>query len=188
MSITEEQFAELLSWLDEDPDRAALKYEAIRRKLITIFLGRQCYEAEDLADDTINRVARKVSEIRKNYVGDPARYFYGVARHIFQEYLSKLNKIQHLPPQPPVDSLEEWEPYLKCLDECLETLDTSSRHLILEYYREQKHAKIVSHKVLRESLNLKAGALRARICRIRSKLEKCVMACLERLVDSNDIA
>ena len=60
VGLTKEEFDELLSWLDTDPDRAGEKYEAIRHRLITIFLNRQCYEAEDLADETINRVAKKV--------------------------------------------------------------------------------------------------------------------------------
>ena len=178
MSITDEQFQQLLTWLDKDPGRAGLKYEEIRRKLIIIFLNRKCGEAEELADDTINRVARRVCEVKKTYVGDPARYFYGVAKKIFSEHVRKASKKR--PVQPPTVSITELEPQLKCLDECLDKLDPDSRELILGYYQEQKQAKILAHKEMGENLHINAGALRARTRRIRLKLQKCVMECLQR--------
>jgi RNA polymerase sigma factor (sigma-70 family) len=185
LSLTEEKFHQLLAWLDADPSRAGEKYEEIRRRLITIFLNRQCEEAEDLADETINRVAQRVGELKDSYVGDPARYFYGVSKKIFLEYRRKRSR--PLPAPPPVASRRELEPYMACLDECLEKLEPANRELILRYYQEQKQAKISSHKEMGERLRLKAGALRARTHRIRVKLEKCVLECLERTAESNDI-
>lgn len=185
MTLTDEQFQKLLTWLDEDPGRAGLKYEAIRRKLILIFLNRHCDVAEELADDTINRVARKVCEVMKTYKGDPARYFYGVAKKIFSEHVRRMSRRRRTP--PPIASNSELEPRLKCLDECLETLEPDTRDLILNYYREQRQAKILAHKAMEEKLKINAGALRARTHRIRAKLHKCVMECLQRSPESNDI-
>jgi len=185
LNLTKEQFQQLLTWLDEDPEQAALKYEQIRRKLILIFLGRHCHEAEDLADNTINVVARRICEVKNTYVGDPARYFSGVAKRIFSEHMRKTSKRRRA--QPPIASRSELEPQLQCLDECLEKLDPDSRELIMEYYREQKQAKILSHKAMGESLQINAGALRARTHRIRGRLQKCVMECLQRTGESNDI-
>jgi RNA polymerase sigma factor (sigma-70 family) len=178
LSLTEEQFNQLLDWLDADPGRAGEKYEVIRRRLITIFLNRQCAEAEDLADETINRVAKKVGDLKGSYVGEPALYFYGVAKKVFLEHLRQRNRPLKLP--PPVTPRNELEPHLNCLDKCLEKLKPDSRELILRYYQEQKQAKISSHKEMGERLRVNAGALRARTHRIRVKLEKCVLACLER--------
>lgn len=186
LSLTKEQFTQLLAWLDADLVRASEKYETIRRRLITIFLNRQCHEAEDLADETINRVAKKVSGLKNRYVGDPALYFYGVAKKVLLEHLRKRRKVLQSP--PPIASRSELEPHLKCLDECLEKLMPASRELILRYYHDQKQAKISSHKEMGEMLRLKAGALRARTHRIRAKLEKCVLECLERADESNDIS
>lgn len=179
LSLTEEQFNQLLAWLDADPGRAGEKYEVIRRRLITIFLNRQCDEAEDLADETINRVAKRVGVLKDDYVGEPALYFYGVAKKVFMEYLRQRNR-KPLQPPPLATSQSELEPQLKCLDECMEKLKPASRELILHYYQEHKQAKISSHKEMRDLLKLKAGALRARTHRIRVKLEKCVLECLER--------
>src|SRR4051794_16211659 len=88
-NITQESFDRLLEWLDADRERAGYRYEAIRRRLITIFTCRGCREAEALADETINRVTIKLPEIADAYVGDPALYFYGVAQKVHLEYLRK---------------------------------------------------------------------------------------------------
>jgi DNA-directed RNA polymerase specialized sigma24 family protein len=184
-SLTPEQFRQLLDWLDPDPARAGEKYEAIRRRLITIFLNRRCDEAEDLADETINRVARKAAVLKESFVGEPANYFYGVAKKVFLEHVRRCNK-RPLPP-PPAAAPDEIDPYLKCLDECLEKLSPENRKFILDYYEEQKQAKITAHKEMSARLKLNPGALRARVHRIRGKLEKCVLECLEREAESNDV-
>jgi RNA polymerase sigma factor (sigma-70 family) len=183
--MTKEEFDELLAWLDPNPGRAGERYEAIRRRLITVFLNRQCDEAEDLADETINRVAEKVRGFKGNYVGDQERYFYAVARNVRLEYFRQRNRLIQ---QPPVAaSNEELEPYLKCLDECLAKLPRRNSELILLYYKEEKRAKIASHREIGNRLRLKAGALRARVFRIRTWLEKCILECLERSREGNDI-
>ena len=175
----------MLAWLDVDPGRAGEKYEVIRRRLITIFLNRRCDEAEDLADETINRVAGKVAVLRDTYVGEPTLYFYGVAKRVFMEHLRRCSRRPK--PPPPEPPRTEMEPHLKCLDECLEKLNPENRQLILSYYEGQKQAKITSHKEMGAVLRVNAGALRARVHRIRGKLEKCVLECLERAGESNDI-
>ncbi|HEV2765592.1 MAG TPA: hypothetical protein VGV38_21595 [Pyrinomonadaceae bacterium] len=184
-SLTQEQFHELLTWLDADLARAGEKYEVIRRRLITIFLNRGCAEAEDLADETINRVARRVADLKETYVGEPALYFYGVAKNVHREHRRRCSRRSQGPPPEP--DRGEMEPHLKCLDECLEKLRPESRQLILRYYEEQKQAKITSHKEMGTVLRLNPGALRARAHRIRLKLEQCVRECLERAAESNDI-
>jgi RNA polymerase sigma factor (sigma-70 family) len=185
LSLTQEQFDELLAWLDADHARAGEKYEAIRRRLITIFLNRGCGEAEDLADETINRVAKKVGALKGDYVGEPAPYFYGVAKRVLMEHLRSCSRRTQAP--PPAPARGEMEPQLNCLDECLGKLSPESRQLILRYYEGQKGAKISSHKEMGERLLINAGALRGRVHRIRVKLEKCVRECLGRAAGSNDI-
>ena len=60
-SLTSEDFDGLLAALNSDSDRAGQMYQDIRDHLIRIFVWRGCSEAEDYADETINRVARKLS-------------------------------------------------------------------------------------------------------------------------------
>ena len=91
--ITRETFESLLEWLDPDRVRAGRKYGDIRLRLVKIFMWRGCHDAEDLADETIDRVASKVSAIKESYSGDPAWYFYGVARKVLME---NLRAVQHM--------------------------------------------------------------------------------------------
>lgn len=184
MSLDKEHFDQLLSWLDSDLLRAGEKYEKIRRRLILFFLGRQCQEAEDQADETINRVAKKVGELKDKYVGDPASYFYGVAKKVHLEYIRKQSK--PIPTPPPMTSHEEREPEMVCLDECLAQLTPEQKEFILLYFQEQKRAKITSHQEMSRRMGLNPGAVRARVHRIRTKLEKCMQECLKRSTESND--
>ena len=64
--LTKEVLDRLLHWLDHDPDRAGQMYEQIRSGLIKVFLRRGAVYPEELADETINRVARMVREIADN--------------------------------------------------------------------------------------------------------------------------
>ena len=59
--MNQEQFEQLLNWLDRDRDKAGAKYEAIRKRLIKLFVCRGCDAAEDLADQTIRQGRTKAS-------------------------------------------------------------------------------------------------------------------------------
>src|SRR5260370_17001420 len=88
-ALTQDAFDRLLDWLDADRNRAGTRYEEIRCRLIKVFTGRGCMAAEELADETINRVAAKVGEVALDYAGDPASYFYGVCQNVHFEYVRK---------------------------------------------------------------------------------------------------
>ena len=174
--ITQEAFDRLLGWLDADREAAGRRYEAIRLRLIKIFTCRGCSEADDLADETINRVTAKLGEIAKTYAGDPALYFYGVAQKIHLEYLRK-SRAREIPPPPiPANNIEE---EYACLEQCMERLPQQNRTLVLEYYREEKRAKIDHRRKLAEKLGIAVNALRIRAHRIRLQLQQCVQECLE---------
>jgi hypothetical protein len=87
--LNQREFDKLLGWLDSDRDLAGEKYEAIRRGLIKMFVRRGCPTAEELADETIDKVCQKLVEIADNYIGDPALFFYGVAKNIYREWLKR---------------------------------------------------------------------------------------------------
>src|SRR5262245_59386893 len=97
--LTQEAFDRLLTWLNPNKEQAAREYEQIRRHLIKIFICRGCTCPEDLADETINRVARRLQEIAATYAGNPHAYFCGVARNIYLEYL-RAKPVPELPPTP----------------------------------------------------------------------------------------
>ncbi len=175
-SLTQAAFDSLLAWLDADRDQAGRKYEQIRLRLIKIFTCRGRPDAEELADETINRVTLRAPEISKDYVGDPALYFYGVAQKVY------LESLRRRPPPvvaPPLPKSEDVEKEYECLDRCMEQLSQSHRELVLEYYQDDKRAKIDHRKKQAEKLGIAQNALRIRAHRIRVSLQQCVTGCLE---------
>ena len=175
--LSQEAFDALLEWLDSDREQAAVKYEQIRSRLIKIFVGRGCAEAEDLADETINRVTSKLDQIKKEYKGDPARYFFGVANMIYMEYSRR--RLPPAAPFPPVDS-NQVELEYRCLETCIEQLSEENRYLLLQYYGAEGRAKVDHRKQLAEELGIAPNALRIRAYRIRMDLQQCMEKCIAR--------
>jgi len=176
-SITAEAFQEFLAWLDADREKAAAKYEEIRKRLIKIFVCRGCCFPEDLADETINRVIAKMPGIKDRYCGDPGRYFGGVARNVFHEYTRR--KIVPAPPPEP-DPPEIRERQLGCLEECLGAISDSDRSIMLRYYEGEKSARIHNRNVMAREFGKEPNALRIRVHRLRGFLHECVGECLEK--------
>ena len=174
--MNQDDFERFLAWLHPDRDKAAMKYEDIRRRLIKMFESRGCAEAEDMADDTFDRVVRKVPEIADAYIGDPALYCYGVARKVRLERCRKLP-----PPPPPMPLPDPWdikEPRYACLDRCLKKLKPDDQRVALLYYTGDGRAKIEQRQKLAEELG-GSNALRIRMHRIRATLHACISECLK---------
>jgi DNA-directed RNA polymerase specialized sigma24 family protein len=173
--ITQEDLNRLLSWLAPDRNGAGERYESIRRKLILIFASRRWAFPEEMADDCINRVMKKLPEIEGQYQGPPEAYFYGVAKIIELEWRRKDRPIEI----PDMEGISpETEAHLACLDRCLGKLPDASRGVVMEYYQQEKQAKIDHRAALAHRLGIAANALRIRAHRIRQQLEKCVLECL----------
>lgn len=178
--LSQAEFDRLLKWLGTDPEQAGEKYETIRRGLIELFEGWACCQPEDLADETINRVVVKVDRIAPTYSGDPALYFYGVAKNVRHEYLRKKPVLPLMPgvaARP--EQSDNTEQLFACLDQCLDELSTGDKETILMYYQGDKKAKVEARKSLRAQISVSSNTLRVRVYRIRSILERCVERCVE---------
>jgi DNA-directed RNA polymerase specialized sigma24 family protein len=184
--LTQEAFDKLLDWLDSDRDEAGRKYETIRLRLIKIFTCRGCFAAEELTDEIINRVAVKVADPAFVYEGDPALYFYAFAPNLQQEYLRKSrlraddvsDEDSHMFAAA-IEPADDEQPELECLDRCLDHLPAENRRLVLEYYQDERQAKINHRKQLAIEFGIAVNALRIRAHRIRRALEQCVRDCVE---------
>lgn len=174
--LKQEDFDRLLDWLDSDPDQAGLIYEKIRWRLIAILASRGCSVPEELADETIDRVARRVADIQENYVGDKAIYFLGVMNNVHHEYLKRPMLLRS--PQP-LNDVETKERTYLCLDQCLDKLAANSRRLIERYYAEDKQAKIDLRKRIAIEFGISLNTLRLRALRVREKLQVCIEQCLQ---------
>ena len=173
--LSQEAFDSLLKWLDSDREQAAIKYEQIRKRLIKIFTVRACAEAEDLADETINRVTSKLDELGTEFEGDRGRYFFGVANKVYLEFMRRKSPQQ---PQfsPPDSNRIELE--FLCLERCIETLSKENKYLLLQYYGAEGGSKVDQRKRLAEELGIAPNALRIRAYRIRVGLQDCIEKCI----------
>jgi RNA polymerase sigma factor (sigma-70 family) len=187
--LQEQTFRRLLAWLDQGVETNGQSYLVIRERLLGYFDRKNCLNADELADETLNRVARRLEEEGgKIETETPARYCYIVARFIFMEHLRETKRADHALGQVQRlasnnDSLmneaaAEKELRHKCLDQCIGKLDPASRDVITKYYIGKERAKIENRRSLAESLGISVNALSIRACRIRDKLEKCVRACI----------
>jgi DNA-directed RNA polymerase specialized sigma24 family protein len=135
-------------------------------------------DAEHLADETIDRVIKRLPDIIDTYEGPPARYFHGVARNVIFEASRPREIAIELPPIW-VDPMPIKEQTLECLERCLQFMPVNKRDLILDYYLYEGHDKIEHHKSMAQELAISEGALRGRAHHIRAKLEGCVRECVE---------
>lgn len=174
--LNQEAFGQLLAWLSSNSEQAGKKYEEIRRQLMKIFTCRGCTCPEDLADETINRVAKKVGEIAATYIGDRSLYFYGVARNVHLEYVRKRPV-----PEPPAvpDPVDESNREFECLEQCMEGLSPANQELILQYYQDEKQTKIDHRREMARRMGIGPNALRIQIHRIKMSLQQCVMECVK---------
>ena len=177
--LTAKAFTKLLDNLGKSPDEAGEKYEDLRRTLIRFFEWRGVPFPEDLADESVNRVARKLDEgvEIKNF----RAYCYEVARLVYLESLkghesrrAPLEEIKLETVAADPDEVAEKEQRLTCLDDCLKTLPSESHELITEYYCDEKCGRIDRRKTLADRLGLRRDALANRAQRVRDKLEQCV--------------
>lgn len=187
-TITREGFSRLLYWLDPDVDRAGCKYEIIRTRLIRMFSCRGCHEPELLTDQTMDRVTRKMADLDLETEGNPTSYFYKVAVFIHKEWLNKQNERVHgIPITEMIGNLALSEGISKieaehiCLESCLAELSVDDHYMIVEYYREQKSAKILHRRSIAQKLNISSGALHTRANRVRERLSKCIQNCSEKI-------
>ena len=174
--MDQDDFDRLLAWLDPDREKAAIRYEEIRRRLIKIFESNGFAEADEMADETFDRVAIKLREVADTYVGDPALYVYGVARFIIMEH----RRPKPLPlPLPPSDDPDVKEQRDDCLEHCLKKLSPEDRQLLLDYYTGEGREKIERRRELAEARGLTENALRIYLTRLRKTLRACISKCLK---------
>jgi len=179
-AVTQEEFEGLLGWLDPDRETAGKRYEEIRYDLIGRFRAHGCATPEELADETLNRVARKICEIASFYTGDRRPYFYRVAYYVQLEHFRKEAPVVELADEIPTEiTTDELEMEFECLERCLDRLPEQNREIILTYYQGERRKKIELRKHLAASLRIELPNLRLKAQRIRENLKRCILSCLE---------
>ena len=180
-TLTQESFDKLLLALGDDRDSGGEKYLEIRANLIRFFEWRGCPFPEDHADETFNRIAKRVADGEQ--ITNPAGYAMGVARLLVLEIIKgrqreqvALNELTNNAETYTETSDDECR--IDCLRECLQGLPDDNRQLILDYYQGEKGDKIQNRKKLMEKLGIPVNTLRMRALRLRERLQVCVENCV----------
>jgi DNA-directed RNA polymerase specialized sigma24 family protein len=171
----------------------------MRQRLVGYFDRRNRPFPDDLADETLNRIAWTLEADGSIAVTPPARYCYVVARFVLFEDTRRrehgnvslsgprrLDTWAYGPTRQDADAervereqRDQRERQFDCLDRCVQTLTTAQQTLILDYYRDERRAKIDRRRALAERLGITMNALKVRACRIRDTLEACVEECCD---------
>ena len=182
--LSQEAFDRLLALFDPDRDKAAVRYEEMRRKLAKFFQWRGCSAAEELVDETFDRVARRVGEGVQVWVENPYSYVRSVATRVAQEFFRSAGRqvrtIDELPERAETPPAETDETRLDCLDECLAALSAESRRLLEAYHEGRGLPRIQARRTLADNLGIPINALRIRAFRVRAGLMACIDDCARR--------
>jgi DNA-directed RNA polymerase specialized sigma24 family protein len=175
----------LLAWLDDGTESHGERYLEMRRRLGSYFDRRNRPAADELADETLNRVARTLAQGGGITTRPPARYCYIIARFVLFEDLRRERR--HVKFDDTTTRVDERairaelteeqavrEQRLDCLDRCLEQLKPEQRMLIVEYYRDTGRQKIERRRALADRLSISMNALAIRTSRIRDTLLTCM--------------
>jgi len=190
-ALTPLAFKRLLEWLDGGVDSRGRTYLEMRRRLVTYFDRRNRLSADELADETLNRIARTLEQCGVIRVTPPARYCYVVARFILLEDVRRERRHVRVDDPQRLDLPSGWrrglperdaglalrDQRLDCLDCCLQKLQPEQRELVVDYYRDALRQKIDRRRDLAKRLGITMNALAIRAWRIRTSLETCVEAC-----------
>lgn len=168
-------FQRFLAALSSDPEISPKLYQELRDKLVRYFTLRGLLRADEAADETIDRVVKKIEDGAE--IDNVTRFSYGVARLVIFEFFRAQGKesgalklFEHH--EVPAD--DEDETLLAVfLRECLAELSEDSKSLVLEYYSfNGKHSK--DREKVAASHGLTLNHLRVKIYRIKKKLGRCV--------------
>jgi DNA-directed RNA polymerase specialized sigma24 family protein len=184
------QFQNLLVRLHPDRNQAGEKYEELRRKLIKFFEWNSCSAPEDLVDETLDRVAKRLGA---EEVRDVSAFAWGVAKNVRQEAQKRSARLVPISDLPqganPLREKENLENAIQermdqgrrsqCFLLCLQCLGTKDRDLFLKYHSAGEQAA-TERQHLADDFGLTIAALRVRINRMRERIERCVAGCMKR--------
>jgi hypothetical protein len=188
-NLSTERFLGLLSWLDSDRSKAAEKYVLLRHKLVRAFERLPCGDPDDLADQAIDRIAKR---LEGETIHNLNSFAYAVAMKISLE--TRRTSARFVSIDADVDSEErlvgERDPENRiidsmrnaktahCLGACLQRLASGDHKLLLEYYKGEKQARILHRQELAQKRATTVARLRSEVNLLREKLRNCVTRCL----------
>jgi DNA-directed RNA polymerase specialized sigma24 family protein len=175
--LTGEAFENLLAFLHPDRDTAGAVYLRLRAKLAKFFEYNGVPNPDDLADEVLDRLTRRITEGQS--IQNVDAFAYGIARLVLVEFRrSKLRQGRALSAllydlEIIVDD-RDLELRHHCLTHCLAQIMGERSEVLLEYFGSGSTGK----RELAARLNISENALRLLVFNSKPKLKKCVENCL----------
>jgi DNA-directed RNA polymerase specialized sigma24 family protein len=176
VTLENDTFQALLRSLDADQKQAAAEYRRLHQRLVRFFNLQPVADPHRLADEALDRLARRVSA-SPNEIKSPAGFLFGIAHHLLQEAERRERRESA--------AANEWASRaghssdadieaLESVERCLSKMKAEQRDLLLSYYRSTGKEKIEHHQKLAADFGISVNALRNRLMRARRELDTCV--------------
>ena len=169
----------LLDFIAGEGDGPEDAYQRTRARLVKFFAWRGSHDVEELADETLTRVARKLGQDGVQ-AERPMAFIIGVARMIDLEQKRRQGRSVTLSEgaaETPAPSQRK-EELLAALERCLDKLSADDRQLLLRYHEPRGERRAAVRQVIADELGTALNALRVRMHRMRLQVEACVERCL----------
>jgi len=179
-ALGSQEFSAFVEWLDGGVDSGGRSYIDMHARLAAYFARKACRAPEELADETLSRVARRLEEEGTIVNVVPAQYCYIVARFVLLEHLRSAERnrapaLFDVRDPGPDAAAERREQLLTRLESCLSGLTADERELIVAYYAGDGPSRIEARRDLATKLGLTANALTIRASRLRERLRGCLV-------------
>jgi DNA-directed RNA polymerase specialized sigma24 family protein len=182
-TLREDSFNALLRALHPDREQASVEYERLRLRLVRFFQWQGESSAEDLADESIDRLAMKIE--RGEQILDLRNYLHGIARMVVRESRQRRRREQtlverathflHLAGKDPAA-----EELYRAMEIGMDQIPPESRDLLLRYYSaDGRSAGIANRERIAAELGISLNALRNRALRLRTELERTTLNTLK---------
>jgi DNA-directed RNA polymerase specialized sigma24 family protein len=167
----------LLEFIAREGGEPNEAYRSMRRRLLKFFAWRGSHNVEELADETLTRVALKLAQAEVQ-APSPVAFVLGVARMIDREWKRREGRWVGLGDATvdavPTVSDAGKERLLAALELCLQQLSDADRSLLLRYHEPRGERRAAVRQAIADELATALNALRVRMHRMRLQIEDCV--------------
>jgi RNA polymerase sigma factor (sigma-70 family) len=165
----------LLAALGETPEESGIEYERLRSKLILFFSRRMLQFPEDLADEALDRLARRIVE--GTIIDSIPAFALGIGRHLALEQMK--NRAETMGDDfwdnvPAPSATQSSEEEIARMERCLKTLRPDEAKLLRGYYLATEDTPMKTRGKLAKRLGISANTLRQRVFLARQRLRDCM--------------
>jgi len=176
--LNAESYSLLLQALSSNEDVAASEFTKLRDSLVRFFLIKGEMEADEAADETLDRLAAKLDG--PVVIENLTKYSFGIARLVFLENLRKTSKADQAVKAyaweraDRIQPDEETDGFSRMRD-CFGKLSDPDKDLLRSYFADVPRGRLDEERIqLAGSMGASLNNLRLKIFRLRRRLEDCV--------------